>query len=124
MAAAAAAAALNTNDYYVQPVSGQLEIQSTLRILDGAKVCLQLERKGEREGAARQAKGKVNRAGGAGQGECLLNFGCDFYAALNSICKHQSGAKKKALRQSKQMRSTLPLLLLLQLWLLLCGNIR
>jgi len=27
-------ATLNTNDYYMQPVSGQLEIQSTLRILD------------------------------------------------------------------------------------------
>lgn len=63
-AAAAAAAALNTNDYYVQPVSGQLEIQSTLRILDGAKVCLQPERKGEKGSEARQAKGKVNRAGG------------------------------------------------------------
>lgn len=30
----AACATLNTNDYYMQPVSGQLEIQSTLRILD------------------------------------------------------------------------------------------
>lgn len=35
--ASAAAAALNTNDYYMQAVSGQREIQSTLRILDGAK---------------------------------------------------------------------------------------
>lgn len=68
MAAAAAAAALNTNDYYVQPVSGQLEIQSTLRILDGAKVCLQPERKGEKGSEARQAKGKVNGAAGAGEG--------------------------------------------------------
>lgn len=57
-----AAAALNTNDYYVQPVSGQLEIQSTLRILDGAKVCLQRQRGREREGG-RGREGKVKREG-------------------------------------------------------------
>lgn len=62
--AAAAAAALNTNDYYVQPVSGQLEIQSTLRILDGAKVCLQPEKNRERAGKARQAKGQSKSSRG------------------------------------------------------------
>lgn len=62
---AAAAAALNTNDYYVQPVSGQLEIQSTLRILDGAKVCLQPEKYREREGEARQAKGQSKSSRGS-----------------------------------------------------------
>lgn len=62
---AAAAAALNTNDYYVQPVSGQLEIQSTLRILDGAKVCLQPEKNRERAGKARQAKGQSKSSRGS-----------------------------------------------------------
>lgn len=59
MGAAAAAAALNTNDYYVPPVSGQLEIQSTLRILDGAKVCLQPEReKGGEQGKQGKQRAK------------------------------------------------------------------
>lgn len=53
---AAAVAALNTNDYYVQPVSGQLEIQSTLRILDGAKVCLQPEKNRERVGGSKASQ--------------------------------------------------------------------